>query len=65
MDISLIFKIAIIGILLGILHTVLDKAGKEEFAYITTLVGLVIVFGMVLGLISRFFDNIRSLFQLY
>ncbi|NLY78207.1 MAG: stage III sporulation protein AC [Tissierellia bacterium] len=65
MDISLIFKIASIGILLGILNIILDKADKKEFAYITTLVGVVIVFGMVVVLISRLFDNIRTIFQLY
>ncbi|MBZ2173744.1 stage III sporulation protein AC [Schnuerera sp. xch1] len=65
MNIDLIFRIASIGILLGVLHTVLVKAGKEEFAYITTLVGVVIVFGMVIGLISRLFDDIKNLFQLY
>jgi len=65
MDISLIFKIASIGILLGILNIILDKADKKEFAYITTLVGVVIVFGMVIILISRLFDNIRTIFQLY
>ncbi|MCF6465621.1 stage III sporulation protein AC [Clostridium sp. Cult2] len=65
MDIDLIFKIAGIGILLGILHTVLDKAGKEEFAYITTLLGVVIVFSMVIGLISKLFNSIKTLFQLY
>ena len=65
MDIDLIFKIASIGILLAILHTLLDKAGKEEFAYITSLVGVIIVFGMVITLIAKFFNDIKSIFRLY
>lgn len=65
MNIDLIFKIASVGVLLGILHTVLDKAGKEEFAYIINLLGVVIVFGTVAVLIAKFFDNIKTLFQLY
>lgn len=65
MDISLIFKIASIGILLGILNIILDKADKKEFSYIITLVGVIIVFGMVIGLISKLFDSIRTIFQLY
>lgn len=64
MDIDLIFKIASIGILLSVLHTVLEKAGKEEFAFITTLVGIIIVFGMVIGLIAKFFNDIKVLFRL-
>lgn len=65
MNIDLIFKIASIGILLSVLHILLDKAGQEEFAFISTLVGVVIVFGMVVTLIARFFDNIKSIFRLY
>ena len=65
MNIDLIFKIASIGISLSILQILLDKAGKEEFAFITTLVGVIIVFGAVIGLISKLFDNIKTLFQLY
>lgn len=65
MNVDLIFKIASIGILLSILHTLLHNAGKEEFAFITTLVGVVIVFGAVIGLISKLFDSIKTLFQLY
>lgn len=65
MNIDLIFKIASIGILLGILHTVLTKAGKEEFAHIINLLGVVIVFGTVAVLIAKLFDNIKTLFHLY
>ncbi len=66
MDIDLIFKIASIGILLSILHTLLNKAGKEEFAYIINLVGgVIIVFGMVITLIAKFFNDIKSIFRLY
>ena len=36
MDIDLIFKIAGIGMVTAVLHTVLSKAGKEEYAYLTT-----------------------------
>ncbi len=64
MDIDLIFKIATIGILLSILNIVLDKADKEEFAFIITLVGIIIVFGMVIGLIAKFFNDIKVLFRL-
>lgn len=65
MDIDLIFKIASIGILLAILNTLLVKADKEEFAFITTIVGVVIVFGAVIGLVSGLFEEIRTLFRLY
>lgn len=65
MDIDLIFRIAGIGIVIAILHTVLNKLGKEEYAYLLTLVGVVIVLGVVIQLVSDLFNNIRVLFRLY
>lgn len=65
MNIDLIFKIASIGILTAVLHTVLDRSGKEEYAYLTTLAGVVIVLGVIINLIYKLFENMKSLFQLY
>ena len=65
MNIDLIFKIAGIGIVVGILHTVLSKVGKEEYGYIVTLAGVVVVLTMVLTLISQLFDSVKTIFQLY
>ena len=65
MDIDLIFRIAGIGIVIAILHTVLNKFGKEEYAYLLTLVGVVIVLGVVIRLVSDLFNDIRVLFRLY
>lgn len=64
MDVDIIFKIAGLGIVVGVLHTVLAKAGKEEFAYLTTLVGIVIVLGVVINLVAKLFDNVKVLFRL-
>lgn len=65
MNVDLIFKIAGVGIVTAVLHTVLAKAGKEEYAYLTTLVGIVIVLGVVINLVSNLFDNVKVLFKLY
>lgn len=64
MDVDLIFKIAAIGIVTSVLHTVLAKAGKEEYAYLTTLVGVVLVLGVVINLISQLFSDVKVLFRL-
>jgi len=65
MEVDLIFKIAGIGMVTAILNIVLDKSGKEEYAYLITLVGVIIVLGVVINLVSQLFDNIRNLFKLY
>ncbi|BCS81550.1 stage III sporulation protein AC [Anaerocellum diazotrophicum] len=63
--IDLIFKIAIIGIILYLVNQVLIKAEKEELAMMTTLVGVIIVLFLVIDLIRRFFDTVKSVFNLY
>ncbi|MBR3163257.1 MAG: stage III sporulation protein AC [Clostridia bacterium] len=64
MDISLLFKIAAIGILVAVLYQVLVRAGREDQAMMTTLAGLVIVLTMVIKEISNLFDTVRTAFGL-
>ena len=40
MDISFIFKIAAIGIIVAVLNMVLIRSGREEQAMLTTLAGI-------------------------
>lgn len=65
MDVDLIFKIAGLGMIVAVIHIVLEKSGKEEYAYLVTLVGVIIVLGFVINLVSKLFDNIKVLFKLY
>ena len=64
MNIELLFKIAAIGILVAVLHQVLERAGREDQAMMTTLAGLVIVLTMVIKQISGLFDAVRTMFNL-
>lgn len=61
----LIFKIAAIGILVSVLNQVLQRAGREEQAMMTTLVGIIVVLMMVINLVSNLFDTVKTMFQLY
>ena len=64
MDISLLFKIAAIGILVAVLYQVLVRAGREDQAMMTTLAGLIIVLTMVIKEISDLFATVRTIFNL-
>lgn len=64
MDISLLFKIAAIGILVAVLYQVLVRAGREDQAMMTTLAGLIIVLSMVIKEVSSLFDSVRTIFNL-
>ena len=64
MDVSLIFKIAAIGILVAVLNQLLVRSGREEQAMMTTLAGLVVVLMMMVQEISDLFTLIKTLFDL-
>ena len=64
MDISLIFKIAAVGILVSILSQVLKHSGREEHAFLLSLAGLILVLTWVIPYIYDLFTTIQNLFQL-
>ena len=45
MGVNLIFRIAAVGILVSVICQVLKHSGREEQAFLTSLAGLVLVFG--------------------
>ncbi|MGG5462454.1 stage III sporulation protein AC [Clostridium sp. B9] len=61
-DLSLIFQIAGVGIILVILDKVLDQSGKKEYAALANLVGIIIILTMVIQLISRLFSSVKTMF---
>ncbi|MBM7581284.1 stage III sporulation protein AC [Caldicoprobacter guelmensis] len=65
MSVDIIFKIAAIGILISVLNHVLNRAGREEISMMVTLAGIVVVLLMVIDMINRLFNNVKSIFQLY
>ena len=64
MDISRVFQIAAVGILVAVLNQVLIRAGREEQAMLTTLAGLVVVLFWVIQYINRLFTTVQTLFNL-
>lgn len=65
MDVSIIFKIAGIGILTAVLNSILKSFGKEDLANLATLAGLALVLFMVIDILAQLFDYVRSVFSLY
>ena len=64
MDISLIFKIAGIGILISVIYQILVKAGREDQAMMVTLAGMIIVLTLIIKEISTLFETVRAVFEL-
>lgn len=64
MEITIVFQIAAVGILVAVLNQVLMSAGREEQAMMTTLAGLVVVLFWVIKYISDLFTAVQTLFNL-
>ncbi|KGK89055.1 hypothetical protein SDC9_209782 [bioreactor metagenome] len=64
LDISLIFKIGAVSILIIILDKILKSSGYDDYAVLTNLAGIVIILMMVINLISKLFNAVRTMFQL-
>ena len=62
MQIELIFKVSAVGLTVAILNQLLIKAGKDEYAVMTTLTGMVIVITLIIKEISILFNTIKSTF---
>lgn len=63
MDISIIFRIAAVGVLVAVLNQVLLRAGREEQAMLTTLAGLVVVLFWVIQYVSTLFEIMETMFR--
>ena len=62
MEISLIFRIASVGILVSILCQVLKHSGREEHAFLTSMAGLILVLYWLVPYIYELFETIQDLF---
>lgn len=63
MDITLIYRIAGIGIIVAILHIFLSQAGREEQAQMLSLAGVLIVLITLVQLIAQLFRDVELVFR--
>ena len=63
MDITIIFKIVAVGIVVSVTNQLLQKAGKEEYTLITTIAGLIIVLLMFVPVLEELKDVLTSVMQ--
>ena len=61
MDISVVIKIAAIGIIVAILNSILVRSGRDDYALITILAGIVAVLMMLIPQFSSLLDTVKSM----
>ena len=64
MDISIIFKLAAIGILITVVCQLLKKSDRDDIATVVSIVGLVIALTVAVTMIGDLFATIKEIFGL-
>lgn len=64
MNISVLFKIAAIGIIVTVICQILKKSDRDDIATLVGVVGLIIVLGVVVGMVGDLFTQIKTIFGL-
>ena len=62
MDISLLLKIAGVGILVAVFYQVVSKFGSEDQAKYVSVAGIIIVILMLITEIGKLYETIKSVF---
>ena len=62
MDISLIFKIAGIGVLVAVLYQFLHKLDRDDLAIYVSIAGIVIVLLMLIAEMAKLYETIKDVF---
>ena len=65
MDISIIFKLAAIGIIITIVCQVLKKSDRDDIATVVSIVGLVIALTIAVTMIGDLFAVLKEVFGIY
>ncbi len=58
------FKMAAVGLLITVICQILKKSDRDDIAMLVSIVGLVIVLGIVVAMVGDLFQNIGNIFGL-
>ena len=64
MDIAFVFKIAAVGIIVAVLNQILQKAGRDDYAMLTTIAGILVVLVMLLPRMQAMYRAVRDVLDL-
>ncbi len=64
MDVSLILKIAGIGILVSVACQILSRSGRDDQSSMVSIAGIIIVLFMLVGEMGTLFETVRDIFEI-
>ena len=63
MDITILFKMAAMGIIITVICLILKKSDRDDIAMMVSIVGVVIVMLVVVGMVGDLFSEIQRVFD--
>lgn len=63
MDIALVIKIATVGIIVAVLNQILARSGRDDYALLTTLGGIVVVLMMLIPQLGNLLNAVKGIFD--
>ena len=64
MDVTVILKVAGVGLIVSVVYQVLSKSGRDEQAMLVSLAGVIIVLLLIVSELSELITTIRRVFGL-
>lgn len=64
MDIAFVFKIAAVGIIVAVLNQILSKSGRDDYAMLTTIAGILVALMLLLPKLQSMARTVRAVFDL-
>ena len=64
MDVSLILKIAGVGLLVAVSAQILGKYGRDDQAMLVGISGIIVVLLMLVGEVGTLFESVKTVFGL-
>ena len=64
MDVSLVLKVAGVGLLVSVAQQILSRAGRDDQAMLVSLAGIVLVLLLLIEEIGKLFGLVESVFGL-
>lgn len=63
MDVSIILKIAGVGILVAVSNQILSKTGRDDHSMYVSLAGIIVILLMLIGEIGELFSAVFDMFE--
>ena len=61
MDVTVVIRIAAVGIVVAVLNSILSRAGRDDYAILTILAGIAAVLMLLLPRMTELMESVQDL----